>query len=183
MTQSLAKTLDTNRQNAYLTFRENQHDGRHGWLRLTPAYSVKLVTGILKNHACAANILDPFSGTGTTALCAAYGGLHGTGLEINPFLVWFSSVKFRHFSAAVIENTRTLGSVIAAASSRPDTPAANEPPIHNISRWWNPTELRFLCKLKACILNTSEAGSEERDLLLVAFCRTTIRLSNVAFNH
>jgi hypothetical protein len=127
--------------------------------------------------------LDPFSGTGTTALCAAYAGLRGTGLEINPFLVWFSSVKFRQFSPAVIENTRHLGVVATTASSCPDGPVVEEPPIHNISRWWNAVDLRFLCRLKACILNTSEGASDERDLLLIAFCRTAIKLSNAAFNH
>lgn len=183
MTHSRAKVLDTNRQNAHLTFKQNQHNGRHGWLRLTPAYSVKLVTGILDDHAYATSILDPFSGTGTTALCAAYAGLRGTGLEINPFLVWLSSVKFRQFSPAVVERARSLGDVIAVASLSPDSPAEEEPPIHNASRWWNVEELRFLCRLKACIENTSDDGTDERDLLLIAFCRTLIKLSNAAFNH
>ena len=62
-------------------------------------------------------------------------------------------------------------------------PAVDPPPIHNIERWWNDEELRFLCRLKACILDTSEEGSDERDLLLVAFCRVVITLSNAAFNH
>ncbi len=183
MTHSLAKALDTNRQNAHLTFKQNQHNGRHGWLRLTPAYSVKLVTAILEDHAYAANILDPFSGTGTTALCAAYAGLRGTGLEINPFLVWLSSVKFRQFPPAVIEKARSLGAVIAVAASSSDSPAVEEPPIHNISRWWNAGELRFLCRLKACIEDTSDENTDEQDLLLIAFCRTVIKLSNAAFNH
>lgn len=183
MTQSQAKTLDTNKQNAHLTFKQNQYHGRHGWLRLTPAYSVKLVTGVLTDRAAGASVLDPFSGTGTTALCAAYAGLRGTGLEINPFLVWFSSAKFRRFPTAVIEKTRSLGPLIASMCSSSDCRAVDEPPIHNISRWWNAAELRFLCKLKACILNASEGGSDERDLLLIAFCRTAIELSNAAFNH
>lgn len=183
MTQSLAKAFDTNKQNAHLTFKQNQHHGRHGWLRLTPAYSVRLVTGLLEDHTHATNILDPFSGTGTTALCAAYAGLQGTGLEINPFLVWLSSVKFRQFSPAAIEQSRSLGTLIGVTSSSVNSPAVEEPPLHNISRWWNADELRFLCRLKASILNTSEEGSDERDLLLIAFCRTAIKLSNAAFNH
>jgi hypothetical protein len=183
MTTPLATALDTRKQNAHLTFKHNQHNGRHGWLRLTPAYSVKLVTTILDNQKYAASVLDPFSGTGTTALCAAYMGLHGTGLEINPFLVWLSSVKFRQFSAASLERTRSLGAVISGALSSAVGPAVDPPAIHNISRWCNEEELRFLCRLKACIFDASEEGSDERDLLLVAFCRTVITLSNAAFNH
>ena len=183
MTTSLATTLDNHKQNAHLTFKHNQHHGRHGWLRLTPAYSVPLVSNILDGHKYAATVLDPFSGTGTTALCAAYIGLRATGLEINPFLVWFSSVKFRHFSPATIEKTSSLGAVISVASSSTSSPAVDPPPIHNIERWWNDRELNFLCRLKACILDTSEEGSDERDLLHVAFCRVVITLSNAAFNH
>jgi hypothetical protein len=183
MTTTLAKALDTQRQNAHLTFKHNQHNGRHGWLRLTPAYSAPLVRGILDGHGYAATVLDPFSGTGTTALCAAYMGLRGTGLEINPFLVWFSSVKFRHFPPAAVEKTRSLGAVIAVASSADGAPSVEPPPIHNVERWWNDAELRFLCRLRKCILDTSDEGTDERDLLLVAFCRVVITLSNAAFNH
>lgn len=183
MTKSLYKQYDTRKQNAHLTFKNNQHNGRHGWLRLTPAYSVPLVSNILDGHKYAAAVLDPFSGTGTTALCAAYMGLRGTGLEINPFLVWFSSIKYRQYSPATIEKTRSLGAIIAAASSSVNAPSVEPPPIHNIVRWWNDGELRFLCRLKACILDASDEGSAERDLLLVAFCRVVIALSNAAFNH
>jgi hypothetical protein len=183
MTTSLATAPDTRRQNAHLTFKANQHNGRHGWLRLTPAYSVPLVRGILDASGYAANVLDPFSGTGTTALCAAYMGLRGTGLEINPFLVWFSSVKFRHFSPASIEKARSLGAVIAVTASADAAPSVTAPPIHNVERWWHDAELRFLCRLKKSILDTSDEGTDERDLLLIAFCRAVIALSNAAFNH
>src|SRR3990170_6992305 len=132
MTKFLSTPLDTRKQNAHLTFKNNQHNGRHGWLRLTPAYSVPLVCKILDTHKYAATVLDPFSGTGTTALCAGYMGLRGTGLEINPFLVWFSSIKFRRYSPATIEKTRSLGAIIAVASSSAALPAVDPPPIHNI---------------------------------------------------
>jgi hypothetical protein len=131
----------------------------------------------------ARSVLDPFSGTGTTALCSAYRGLHAEGLELNPFLVWFSTIKFRRFSADSIAAAGSLGAVIAAAASSQCAPAAAPPPIHNIQRWWNEDELQFLCKLKGCILHRTIRGSAERDLILVAFCRTLIALSNVAFNH
>lgn len=45
---SKIQPLSSARQNADLTFKLNRHYGRHGWLRLTPAYSVKLVSEILK---------------------------------------------------------------------------------------------------------------------------------------
>jgi hypothetical protein len=171
------------RQNVHLTFKHNLHLGRHGWLRLTPAYSVKLVTDILEGKKNVKKVFDPFSGTGTTALCAAYLGRQGAGLEINPFLAWFSSVKAKQFSPAVIQRTGELSASVAVASSSPNGPKTTPPPIHNISRWWNDTELDFLCRLKACIHEHAPADSEEQDLLRIAFCRVVIKLSNAAFNH
>ena len=57
------------------------------------------------------------------------------------------------------------------------------PPIHNIERWWPEKTLEFLCRLKAGIETESNKDSSERALLLIAFCRTLIELSNAAFNH
>lgn len=171
------------RQNAHLTFKHNLHQGRHGWLRLTPAYSVRLVTDILAGRESGTEVLDPFSGTGTTALCASYLGLCGSGLEINPFLVWFSGVKSRQFAAKTIGHTRKLAAEIAAIIASPSASMVEPPPIHNISRWWKSAELEFLCKLKAGIQDCAAPASDERDLLLVAFCRTLIKISNAAFNH
>jgi hypothetical protein len=183
MTTFLTTEHPSQKQNAHLTFKHNLKHGRHGWLRLTPAYSVKLVSDILDGKTLAAKVIDPFSGTGTTPLCAAYLGLKSTGLEINPFLVWFSSVKARMFHPAVIQTAQEMGSSITEASSSSKSPKLDPPPIHNISRWWNKEELEYLCKLKACICTATENMTEERDLLLVAFCRTVIALSNAAFNH
>ena len=62
--------------------------GRHGWLRLTPAYSVHLVRLELSNYDPDCVVLDPFSGTGTTGICAAECGLNAILTDLNPFLVW-----------------------------------------------------------------------------------------------
>jgi hypothetical protein len=176
-------TIESRRQNAYLTFKRNLNEGRHGWLRLTPAYSVKLVEDILQGAKCDTSVLDPFSGTGTTALCAAYLGLNATALEINPFLVWFSSVKSKQYQPFTIQETREIGADVAAIAESTKSPGCEPPSIHNISRWWNATELTFLCKIKAAIHKSAKFGSDELNLLLIAFCRTLITLSNAAFNH
>ena len=49
------------KQRADLTFKENLSRGRHGWLRLTPAYSVKVVGEILDEHPNFHRVLEPFS--------------------------------------------------------------------------------------------------------------------------
>jgi hypothetical protein len=49
------------KQSPQYTFKYNQNLGRHGWLRLTPAYSVELVHNLLTESNIKQNILDPFS--------------------------------------------------------------------------------------------------------------------------
>jgi tRNA/tmRNA/rRNA uracil-C5-methylase (TrmA/RlmC/RlmD family) len=83
-----------------LTFKHNRNLGRHGWLRLTPAYSVKVVQQLLEHVRPASYVLDPFSGTGTTGLVAAENGLRCDLVDINPFLVWFAQVKTANLPSA-----------------------------------------------------------------------------------
>ena len=78
------------RQRADYTHKFNLKTGRHGWLRLTPAYSVKVVEETISRYGPRLNVLDPFCGTGTTALCAAAQGHRATTVDINPFLTWLA---------------------------------------------------------------------------------------------
>ena len=56
------------------------------------------------------------------------------------------------------------------------------PAIHKIERWWSSQSLTFLCELKGAI-DGLRVTQKTKDLLLVAFCRTLIKISNAAFNH
>ena len=174
----------TLKQRADYTFQYNRHLGRHGWLRLTPAYSVKLVEEILTKMRSGLHVLDPFSGTATTPLCAGYHAFRAVGYELNPFLVWFGKVKTRQYS---YESLKTLENIIDDIATDlckgTGIISCAPPPIHNISRWWDEGELEFLCKLKARIDRYFPETSSERDVLLVVFCRLIIKLSNAAFNH
>ena len=171
------------RQRADYTYRFNANTGRHGWLRLTPAYSVKIVEELMVQHVRPRRVLDPFCGTATTALCAAYHGHEGVTTDINPFLVWLGSVKTAKYPRTVIASTRAACARVIDAVKRDTVDPVEIPPIHNISRWWCTEALTFLRKLKSGIEVESEGQSPERNLLLVAFCRTLIGLSNAAFNH
>jgi hypothetical protein len=64
---------------ARFTFKGNIDASRHGWLRLTPAYSVHLVRELLAAHSShGMRVLDPFCGTGTTLVACGEGGLDCT---------------------------------------------------------------------------------------------------------
>ena len=92
---------ESQRRRDHLTFRGNVRQGRHGWLRLTPAYSLHVVREVLEDCTSADWVLDPFSGTGTTPLASAVRGVHAHSVDINPFLVWFGNVKLTRFESAL----------------------------------------------------------------------------------
>ncbi len=163
-----------------LTFRENLGRGRHGWLRLTPAYSVGLVADLLAGEDPGATVLDPFSGTGTTALCAAERGATARAVDVNPFLVWLGNAKLRRYEARSAEAAAETASSIARELEA--APLADEPPIHRIERWWSPGARLVLRRLRGARAAADVDGAA-RDLLLLAFCRALIELSNAAFDH
>ncbi len=168
-----------------LTFRFNRHHGRHGWLRLTPAYSVRAVEEILSASDVGA-VLDPFSGTATTPLTAAYFGIPAAGVELNPFLHWLGNLKLGRFSDSMLVAAKRSAELAVSACRRGDVSPAEPPPIHNIERWWSSATLAELCALKGALSRATvqERASEKvSSLLSVAFCRTIIAESNAAFNH
>ena len=180
MIESVGATL---RQRAEYTYRFNVRTGRHGWLRLTPAYSVKIVEELMNRYEEPKRVLDPFCGTATTALSAAYRGHEGVTTDVNPFLVWLGQAKIAEYRDRSTTSADVACNRVVESMDRGLVEPVTPPPIHNIERWWSPDVLQFLCALKAAIDAETGTGSTDRTLLLVAFCRTLIKLSNAAFNH
>ena len=170
---------------ADLTFRHNLKQGRHGWLRLTPAYSIKVVQEVLGRITTPGTILDPFSGTGTTGLVCAERGLECDLIELNPFLAWFASAKTRNYTDREIAAARQAASrVVTEARNLERNVQLWTPPIHQIERWWSSERLLTLSQLFHTIQSiSSDILPVVIDLLLIAFCRLLIDWSNAAFNH
>jgi hypothetical protein len=166
------------------TFKYNAHLGRHGWLRLTPAYSVKLVTEIIKKDCRKGDtILDPFSGTATTGLVASELGFSSVLYEINPFLIWFGNIKCHNYSAQELERLqkqfdKNIEAVVISDNSW-------IPPIHNIERWWHSDTLFILSSIRTRLVEAfgEPNGNHYHNLVWVAFSRLIIETSSAAFNH
>lgn len=165
------------------TFKANAEAGRHAWLRLTAAYSRTLVEEILAAHGPTKRVFDPFCGTGTTALCAAYRGQRVVTVDINPFLVWFARAKTARYTSHSLAEADAVGRAALQLVGQRAVAPVSAPPIANIGRWWSPDSVEFLARLRAAIERLTPADAPACDLLLVAFCRTLIGLSNAAFNH
>lgn len=156
----LEVTRQSARQRSDLTFKYNKSLGRHGWLRLTPAYSVKLVKEVIARFPADAAILDPFSGTATTTLTAAERGNSALSFDINPFLIWLGNVKCRSYS---VEHLACIQDDARLAIGRVPSLIKNDnwvPPLFNIERWWSAGTLQVLAALGQGLSKCS--GSPQR---------------------
>jgi hypothetical protein len=170
------------RQRAHLTFRGNVKTGRHGWLRLTPAYSLHVVNEILQQVRPDEFVLDPFSGTGTTPLASTIQGIRAHSVDINPFLVWLGNLKLRRFPDGVNAQLHDEARRIVSNLRRRNWDAAWTPNLHQIEKWW---DRETLCALSHAFdgIRKSQASDEIRDLLQIAFCKAMIATSNASFGH
>jgi DNA modification methylase len=179
------KTPNVPTRHDHLTFKGNLKQTRYGWLRLTPAYSVHLVADLL--DACAhdnAVVLDPFCGTGTTALVCAERGIECDTTDINPFLVWMCQTKARAYSAAELDAFQTTVQDVAAAMREQSDQSEWVPPLHQIEKWWDKHRLAALARAMACIKRLSHTTPQATiDLLKITFCKTMIEQANVSFGH
>ncbi len=172
-------------QRADYTFKYNLRLGRHGWLRLTPAYSVKLVREIIEQLHHGSHILDPFSGTATTGIVAGEYGHSSSLLDINPFLVWLGNVKLQTLTCEQAAELRKAVREVTARAQRVPRDELRYPQISNIERWWDSETLENLAKLRASLSELIQEPLESSCFapLWVAFARVTIEHSAAAFNH
>ncbi|HYP88843.1 MAG TPA: DNA methyltransferase [Polyangiaceae bacterium] len=165
---------------ASVTFRGNLRTTRHGWLRLTPAYSVQLVRELLSARSRPdLPVLDPFCGTGTTLLTCAELGIDCRTVDINPFLRWLAQAKSRRYAGADIVKASKLIDEMAAAARR-GRGSAWVPALHHIEKWWDERTLSALSRAFAVIAKRS---GKARDLATLAFCRALVDAGNVSFAH
>jgi DNA modification methylase len=167
------------------TFRGNLNSTRHGWLRLTPAYSVRLVQALLGSRAGAEPpFLDPFCGTGTTLLSCTEQRFDCDTADINPFLLWLARSKVASYSQSQRDEARSALGRMRRAALRARTSVAWAPPIHRIERWWSAPALAALSQSFAVLGALAETASRPAlNLLRVAFCRALIESSRAHFGH
>lgn len=165
-----------------LTQRANLKHTRYGWLRLTPAYSVHLVGDLLDDIELSDGVvLDPFCGTGTTALVCSERGIRADTIDINPFLVWLAQTKCASYSTVELEHFAETSSTVLARAINGE---GDEwiPSIHEIEKWWDTETLRLLGHAMAGIRAVADEPAVA-NLLKIVFCRVMIETANVSFGH
>jgi hypothetical protein len=169
----------------HLTFKGNLRNTRYGWLRLTPAYSVHLVADLLERECRPGDVvLDPFCGTGTTALVCAERGVECDTTDINPFLLWLAHTKTSVYAARHLLEFRNHATNVSRAILRKGNAQPWTPPLHQIEKWWSERTLAALGRAMSSIRKIDEPKLRPvADLLRVAFCRTMIDHADVSFGH
>ncbi len=169
----------------HLTHKGNLKHTRYGWLRLTPAYSIHLVSDLLDaHHEKHPVVLDPFCGTGTTVLVCAERGIESDTTDINPFLVWLTNAKTRFYQVEEILTFERVSNQVVETMLNTELQAPWVPAIHQIEKWWNEETLGVLSRAVWAINSIEESISKNvADLLKVAFCRMMIEQANVSFGH
>lgn len=171
------------RRQHHLSFKGNLKETRYGWLRLTPAYSLHLIGDLLETLRPGGDrVLDPFCGTGTTALACAERGIAADTTDINPFLVWLAAAKAHSYTPdevrSFVSSSKDVAHEIARASA---AKTGWTPALFQIEKWWDPQTLSGLAAGMSVIRDARPGPST--DLLKVAFCRTMIERANVSFGH
>jgi SAM-dependent methyltransferase len=163
-----------------ITYRGNLRSTRHGWLRLTPAYSVELVRElVLKRSRADLPVLDPFCGTGTTLTTCAELGIACHTVDINPFLRWLAEAKSRAYSSRDLAKASALVAAMSRAAQQGKA-RAWVPPLHNIEKWWDEQTLGALSR---AFTELAGKRGKARDLAALAFCRALVDAGNVSFRH
>lgn len=168
-----------------LTHKGNLKHTRYGWLRLTPAYSVHLVSDLLDTHQEKNPVvLDPFCGTGTTALVCAERGIESDTTDINPFLIWLTRAKTFSYKTEEITTFEKVSNLVVEKMLAAELELMWVPSLHQIEKWWDEQTLKTISGAMDAIKNIEKSISENAlNLLRVAFCRTLIERANVSFRH
>lgn len=158
----------------HYTYRGNLRDTRYGWLRLTPAYSVHLVSEMLHDSGTT-RVLDPFCGTGTTALVCGERGLACDTTDINPFLIWLAQAKTRVYRPDEVDDARRCATLVRREILQAERKPTWLPPIHEISKWWDEPTLYALGRTVSAIKKAGNGTSApaRRWLLCLRYCRAT----------
>jgi DNA modification methylase len=158
------------------TFKDSLRAPVHRWFRYPAGYSYKFVKASFEQfEVCAGDwVYDPFSGTGTTLICAKQEGVNGYGVEAHTFVHWVASVKlYWEFDLKVLERTldqflagcqRFISQRIGIVDIEGVFPAL-------VYKCYHPDDLKALFLIREFILRSVDDG-RFKELLKLALTET-----------
>lgn len=115
------RTLGTNAGAPMLPFQ--------GWRRFKEAFAPELVRLAIEESGNVERVIDPFGGSGTTALAAQFLGVRPTTIEVNPFLADLIEAKIARYDIEAV--VRGFARVVELAHGKrrdPEEFLSNAPP-------------------------------------------------------
>ncbi len=161
-------------------FNDNRRKPIHRWYPFIEGYSADLVASAFGEFPEAQVILDPFGGSGTTALAAAEHSHDCYFSEVNPYLAWVADVKINKARAAAGSDALADLESLAEAFDRGSVPYVDsEHPLVDTDRrrcfFPDGVAAEVLGALQLC----EDCRPEVRDLARLAVATSLIPASNM----
>ena len=125
-----------------------------------PARSISLVPRQLLNTYRKSNgvgtVLDPFMGSGTTAIEGLLSGFNVLGVEIDPFARLITEVSTKFFSKGELQSLQNTFNAIMKSWDAAMPREEYIPNLSNIRYWFSEENFADLLKLKTCIYQLCE---------------------------
>lgn len=125
-----------------------------------PARSINLVPRSIiistqKTFRRRLRVLDPFMGSGTTAVEAVLANCEAFGVEIDPLARLISDVRVQKYSRMRLKEIFNLYQIIHTKWIRTEPDNALRPKLRNATYWFDNDQYMDLLSLKTCIYNES----------------------------
>jgi DNA modification methylase len=115
------------------------------------------------------NVLDPFMGSGTTALEANLCSFNVYGLEVDPYARMIGEASVKKFTDKELANLRTFQTALPGLFQRARLSNKYIPDIANIEHWFPEENIKNLARLKRVILEYVDHKPIFESFLLSAF--------------
>lgn len=132
------------------------------------AYVPRMIISSALETGRAKTVLDPFMGSGTTAIEASKYFNKVYGLEIDPYARLIASVSARRYSKSEINELKSVAEIILNKASTCKANQKFNPQLKNIRYWFDDDQFENLLKIKTSIL-TNCRKDHETDFFLAAF--------------
>jgi len=152
------------------SFAQNTRLPIHRWFRYSAGFSGAWAEERIREAAPDATVLDPFAGVATTLVAAQLAGRQSIGVEAHPFVARLGVAKLRWGVDPEALQAAGARATATARRMRPVRARNPEPPL--LASAFSPESLGHLRRLLRAIERTTEAGSDEHELLWLALVAT-----------
>ena len=114
-------------------------------------------------------VLDPFMGSGTTALESRLAGHHVVGLEVDPYARMIASASAHVYKKSQLKRLDQFASEVTSQLKRSRFSHQFVPDLDNIDYWFPDENIKMLARIRRVIDEEFPRWTKEKVLVLAAF--------------